>query len=186
MKNSMRTVNAEFNTTRMVEEYTQRFYVPCIEQSRKLAVEASSAARELADWRRTVRQHWVALQVLSIDAGDQEAQPMGSRFPVHAVLELGELNTDDILVEIYHGLLDTQGRIVGGETETMAPEGKATTGRVTYVADIPCRRSGQRGFTVRVTPRNPNFPLNRFDTGLIRWFGEETEIRPLSTHGMRI
>ena len=186
MKNSMRTVNAEFNTNRMVEEYTQRFYVPCIEQSRKLAVEASSAARELADWRRTVRQHWVALQVLSIDAEDQEAQPMGSRFPVHAVLELGELNTDDILVEIYHGLLDTQGRIVGGETETMAPEGKATTGRVTYVADIPCRRSGQRGFTVRVTPRNPNFPLNRFDTGLIRWFGEETEIRPLSTHGMRI
>jgi hypothetical protein len=35
------------------------------------------------------------------------------------------------------------------------------------------RRSGQRAFTVRVTPRNASFPLNRFETGLIRWFGDE-------------
>ena len=43
-------------------------------------------------------------------------------------------------------------------------------GLATYRGEIPCRRSGQRGFTVRVIPRNEKFPLNRFETGLIRWW----------------
>ena len=36
MKNSMRTVNAEFNTNRMVEEYTERFYIPCLANVERL------------------------------------------------------------------------------------------------------------------------------------------------------
>jgi hypothetical protein len=55
----------------------------------------------------------------------------------------------------------------------MMLDGDQATGLVTYRGEIPCRRSGQRGFTVRVIPRNPRFPLSRFDTGLIRWFGDD-------------
>ena len=44
----------------------------------------------------------------SSGGGDHEAQPMGSHLPV-ADLELGELGTEDVLVEIYHGLLDADG-----------------------------------------------------------------------------
>jgi len=55
----------------------------------------------------------------------------------------------------------------------MSPEQDGATGQVMYHGLIPCRRSGQRAFTVRVTPRNASFPLNRFETGLIRWFGDE-------------
>ncbi len=174
MKNSMRTVNAEFNTNRMVEEYTQRFYVPCIEQARRLQEGNAAAARELAVWRGEVAQRWPAVRVIGIEADEREAQPMGSRFTVHTTVDLGNLTSEDVLVEIYHGLLSRLGEIQGGESETMMLEGDTTTGVVTYRGEIPCRRSGQRGFTVRVIPRNPRFPLSRFDTGLIRWYGEET------------
>ena len=51
MKNSMRTVNAEFNTNRMVEEYTERFYIPCVENAARLSDDDFARARELADWR---------------------------------------------------------------------------------------------------------------------------------------
>ncbi len=183
MKNSMRTVNAEFNTNRMVEEYAQRFYVPCIEQSRRLLEKDAATARELASWRADVRRQWPAVSIAEIEADDQEAQPMGSRFPVRATVELGELHADDVLVEIYHGLLDTQGNILGGETETMSPDEGSQNGRVEYVGEIPCRRSGQRGFTVRITPRNPSFPLDRFDTGLIHWFGEDVDSHATEPRG---
>jgi len=173
MKNSMRTVNAEFNTNRMVEEYTQRFYVPCLEQAQRLNSDEAAAAHELAAWRGNVSGHWNGVTVLSIDADEQEAQPMGSRFAVRATIDLGTLSTDDVLVEIYHGLLDRHGEIIGGESETMMLDGDAATGKVAFKGEIPCRRSGQRGFTVRVIPRNPNYPLSRFDTGLIRWYGED-------------
>jgi len=173
MKNSMRTVNAEFNTNRMVEEYTQRFYVPCIEQSRRLREEKAAAAQELATWRATVTQRWPEVRVLDIDADEQEAQPMGSRFTVRATVDLGTLSSEDVLVEIYHGLLTRHGEIKNGESETMMLDGDQATGLVTYRGEIPCRRSGQRGFTVRVIPRNPRFPLSRYDTGLIRWYGDD-------------
>ncbi len=185
MKNSMRTVNAEFNTNRMVEEYTQRFYVPCLDQSRKLRQDQAAAARELAAWRVEVRKRWAAVNVIEITAVDLEAQPMGSRFPVQAIVELGELTTDDVLVEIYHGLLDSHGNIVNGETETMMPTGDPGKGIVAFTGDIPCRRSGLRGFTVRITPRNPRFPLNRFETGLIRWFGDEVASSSTTPQGVR-
>jgi glycogen phosphorylase len=104
---------------------------------------------------------------------------------VRTTVDLGELTTDDVLVEIYHGLLDTQGNIVTGETETMSPVDANTQGQVTFAGEIPCRRSGQRGYTVRVTPRNPRFPLSRFETGLIRWFGDEVAARPVAPQGAR-
>lgn len=173
MKNSMRTVNAEFNTNRMVEEYTQRFYVPCIEQSRRLREDKAAAAQELATWRASVIQRWAGVRVVDIDADEQEAQPMGSRFTVRATVDLGTLSSEDVLLEVYHGLLTRHGEIKNGESETMMLDGDQATGLVTYRGEIPCRRSGQRGFTVRVIPRNPRFPLSRFDTGLIRWFGDD-------------
>lgn len=185
MKNSMRTVNAEFNTNRMVEEYTQRFYVPCLNHVRRLAENDAAAARELSEWRTAVVKRWPAVQVLSIEAEDQEAQPMGSRFTVRAKVDLSPLTADDVLVEIYHGLLDPRDNIIGGETETMMPTGDAPSGEIVFHGEIPCRRSGQRGFTVRVTPRNPKFPLNRFETGLIRWFGEEVPARAPSPQSVR-
>ncbi len=179
MKNSMKTVNTEFNTNRMVEEYTQRFYMPCVENRLRLFANDAKDAVELARWRAHVSQHWPAVSVADIAAEDQEAQPMGSSFPVQATIELGDLGTGDILVEIYHGLLDRNGEVMNGETEIMTPEHEGVTGRVVYTGSIPCRRSGQRGFTVRVTPRNAAFPLNRFETGLIRWYGDDvTAPRP--------
>jgi len=177
MKNSMKTVNAEFNTNRMVEEYTQRFYTPCLENSVRLAADDAKAAADLATWREKVVEHWDGVAIVDINAPDREAQPMGSRFPVEATVDLSRLATDDVLLEIYHGRLDRRGEIVDGETETMMPASDGATGRVVFRGEIPCRRSGQHAFTVRITPRNASFPLNRFDSGLIRWYGEQAPAR---------
>jgi len=43
-----------FNTNRMVEEYTERCYVPSHRRNAKLAAEHLRAARDLAQWRRRV------------------------------------------------------------------------------------------------------------------------------------
>ena len=41
-------------------------------------------------------------------------------------------------------------------------------GRVQYMADMPCTRTGLAGYTVRVLPRHPSMPDAR-EMGLIRW-----------------
>jgi starch phosphorylase len=171
MKNSMRTVNANFNTNRQVEEYTKRFYIPCLENAHRLAAKDARLARELAAWRARMVSNWSQVSVVEVTAEVNEAHPMGSRLPVQAGLHLGQIPPDEVLVEIYHGLLDAQGKITGGETSTMVFRERKDD-RAIYQGEIPCRRSGQRGFTIRIVPRRDDLVLNRFETGLIRWWGE--------------
>ncbi len=172
MKNSMRTVNAEFNTNRMVEEYTERFYIPCVENAARLSDNSFAQAKELAAWRRRMVSGWSKVKVVGVDAPPVSAQPMGSNLPVRATLQLGEIPSEEILVEVYHGLLDSEGEIVNGESSTLFPAETAADGTVVFAGDIACRRAGRRGFTVRAVPRKEGFPLDRFETGLISWWSD--------------
>ncbi|MCK9996738.1 MAG: alpha-glucan phosphorylase, partial [Candidatus Krumholzibacteria bacterium] len=190
MKNSMRTVNAEFNTNRMVEEYTERFYIPCIENAARLSADGFTRAKELADWRSRMNDGWDKLRIIEVYSPPLSAQPMGSTLPVRATLQLGDIPADEILVEVYHGLLDSGGEIVNGETATLFADEDAGDGTVTFSGDIACRRAGRRGFTVRAVPRKDGYPLDRFETGLVSWWdgpsGDATEdqtgSRSISVH----
>ncbi|MFO7652803.1 MAG: alpha-glucan family phosphorylase [Candidatus Krumholzibacteriia bacterium] len=185
MKASMRSVSASFNSNRQVEEYTKRFYIPCMYNTDRLRRDNAAGARELAQWRDVVAQSWPRVQILEVVAeSDRRAQPMGTHLPVRALLDLGDLTGRDVLVELYHGLLDSDGLIMDGETATMMPESDEP-GKVVFRGNIPCRRSGLRGFTVRVVPRNEKYPLNRFETGLVRWWdGNGTSVVEGTIAGM--
>ena len=170
MKNSMRTVNAEFNTHRQVEEYTQRFYRPCMENYERLSNEEYAKAKELAEWRQRVFSGWNKVSVACVDAPPPAAQPMGATLPIRAVVQLGDIPPEEVLVEVYHGLLDPAGNIADGETATLFAGDRLEDGTVVYDGGVPCRRAGQRGFTVRVVPRKDGFHWTRFETGLITWW----------------
>jgi len=170
MKNSMRTVNAEFNTNRMVEEYTERFYIPSVENAARLGADNYAKARELADWRRRMNNGWRNVGITRVEAPPRNAHPMGTSLTVSAQVALGDIPAEEVLVEVYHGLLDSEGQITGGETATLFAGEPIADGTVTFSGDIACRRAGQRGFTVRIVPRKDGHPLDRFETGLITWW----------------
>jgi len=176
MKNSMRTVSAKFNTNRMVEEYTKRFYVPCMYNTDRLVNDDLAGARDLAAWRAMINEHWHGVHIVQVKGSVTDAQPMGSHLPVVATIDLGKLATSDVLVEIYHGLLSADDQIDNGETTTMMPVSEGATGKAEYRGEIPCRRSGLRGYTIRVVPRNEKYPLDRFETGLIHWWDGDGEV----------
>jgi starch phosphorylase len=173
MKNSMRTVNAEFNTHRQVEEYTQRFYMPCLDNAKRLTAQEYAKAKDLADWRHRMISGWSKVEILCVDAPPPSAQPMGATLPIRTHVKLGDIPPEEILVEVYHGLLNTQGEIADGETATLFADGKAADGSVIYDGGIPCRRAGQRGYTIRVVPRKNGYPLDRFETGLVTWWDDD-------------
>jgi starch phosphorylase len=179
----MRTVNAEFNTTRMVEEYTERFYVPCMQNATRLGEENFAKARVLADWRHRMAAAWSGVVITKVDAPPLGAQPMGTMLPVTAHLQLGAVPADEVLVEVYHGLLDAEGQIVDGESATLFPDGENGDGAVVFKGEIPCRRAGQRGYTVRAVPRKDGFPLDRFETGLITWWDGSEAGSPMAPAG---
>ena len=72
MKTSMMKICPEFNTNRMVEEYTERFYLPSILQWNWLAADGWAEAKKLAQWKKRVKAAWgeVRLVALATDQGN--------------------------------------------------------------------------------------------------------------------
>ena len=111
--------------------------------------------------------------VFDVKANDGEPMKAGSTLEVEANVSLGPLAPDEVSVELYHGSLDANGKIVHPSRnpmtklhtqEKVAPEFPIHT----YAGKVMLTTSGQQGFAVRVLPKNADVEL-RMEPGLIRW-----------------
>lgn len=168
MKASMRTICPMFNTNRMLEEYASRLYVPAAHRWRHLSANAYSAAKALSQWKRRLATDWSNVRVEHVEADDARELPVGAEVRVQAQVHLGKVRPDDVVVELYHGRIDPHGQLVEGSAEEMRCGNHLDNGTFTYDGTIPCRRSGQHGYAIRVMPRHQDL-THRYDTGLIHW-----------------
>ncbi len=167
MKNSLVKLAPFFNTARMVQEYTEDFYLPISERSRQLVTPDLTPGLDYAHWRKKLAQGWakVAVKNVSISA---DAVTVGVPVEVTAVVALGDLAPDDVTVQLYYGHLTSGGDLRDdGEWVTMQLTG-SDSGEYRYVGSVSYVTSGDRGLSVRVLPANPNLSSS-FEPRLIRW-----------------
>ncbi len=168
MKRSIMTVCPVFNTNRMVQEYTERFYLTSTAKFDELAGNNLSLGTSLSHWLNKVRSVWDKVQVSHVDVVENGRLEVGRRLRVRAELQLGDLQPSDVKVELYHGSVDATGNINGAQVIGMSSTGKSASGTQLFEGEIPCRTSGQHGFAVRVLPHHANLPRT-YEPGLIRW-----------------
>jgi starch phosphorylase len=171
MKASMQTICPMFNTNRMLEEYATRLYVPAAEQWRHLSDKGFEGARGLAQWKANLGKRWSSLRVEQVDAnpgGASTELPVGTMIQVRAKVYLDSVKPDDIAVELYHGRVDPHGQLVEGNAEAMTCDQTLDNGIYWFKGEIPCQRSGQQGYAVRIVPKHADL-THRYDTGLILW-----------------
>jgi glycogen phosphorylase len=169
MKRSISTLVPVFNTNRMVEEYATRAYVPSHRREAVLAANNLKAAGELAAWRRKLAGDWGQVRVEEVKAPTADLLRVGNDFPVQARVHLGGIRPADVEVQLCYGLLDTMGEISDPRPLALSPNGEPDgTRTVTFRGSVPCRASGQFGFSVRVLPKHPNL-AHSFEPGLVTW-----------------
>ncbi len=168
MKSSMRTVSPMFSTTRMLKEYGSLLYAPAIKRWRHFSSDGFRPARGLSQWKDKLGDQWSAVSVEEVQSDGGNELPVGGQMGVRARVHLGAVSPDDVAVELYHGRVDTYGRLVEGYSQIMQCEQHLENGSYWFRGEIPCRRSGQHGYAVRVLPRHADL-AHRFDTGLIQW-----------------
>jgi starch phosphorylase len=167
MKASMKSVGQRFSTHRMLKEYSELFYFPALENGRRLASEGFSSAKDLAGYLDKARKAWPSVSVSDIRTDAKPIMEMGDRVAVSAYVELGGLEPSEAAVELYHGVLSSQGDFIKAERtdmEAVERKGKGWEFRAT----VACDSTGQRGYAVRVLPRHPAL-VTPFIPGLIRW-----------------
>ncbi|HDQ35215.1 MAG TPA: glycosyltransferase family 1 protein [Chloroflexi bacterium] len=169
MKKNISVLCHFFNTNRMVAEYTERFYMPTAERYTRLTAEELTGAKALADWHRRIEQGWSEVRVVSVKAQLPSAEPKVSEtIGAEAWVRLGELNPEDVCVELYLGPVDAHGNII--EAQTVAMELSETQdGLYRYVVEaVPCERSGLHGYTVRIIPEHEDMVTSLLP-GFIVW-----------------
>jgi starch phosphorylase len=168
MKRSMATVCPVFNTSRMVQEYTEKCYGPSAERFERLASDHLKRAAGLAQWRRKLLKEWSQVKVELVEAKGSDTLHVGAQLEVQARVNLGTLSPEDVQVQLFHGLVDNQGDIPNPAAVLMSPNGSVGSTSCLFHGRIPCRSSGQFAYAVRVLPHHPDLP-NSFEPGLVCW-----------------
>jgi len=174
MKASMKAVCPIFNTHRMLQEYTEKYYLPARSRYDRLSSDDLAPVKAYAAWKERVYRCWPEVRIEDVRSDIPSETAVGVGNNVWAKIHLGDLVPDDVTVELYHGPVDANGDIQEPRIVEMAcddPEQACVEGEPgTYVFSkaLTCRSSGMHGFTVRVVPRHPE-QVNAFETGLVLW-----------------
>jgi starch phosphorylase len=168
MKASMQSLCPVFSTDRMVEEYAQLSYIPSYRQWARFEANDLGLAKELAAWKKRVFGAWSQVGIEATEAKSSDSVAVGSSLPVSAIVRLGNLNSDEVAVEGYFGVLDNQGIIRGGEIVPLAVAETLENGRYRFAGELECRFCGRYGFMVRVMPRHKELGLI-YEPGYLIW-----------------
>ncbi len=169
MKASLSCLCQKFNTHRMVQEYTESFYMPAHSRSLYLGADGARRARSLAAWKDRMRRSWPEVRVESVENHSPVTLPVGQPIQARVRVHLGSLTPDDVAVELYHGRINSDGQIVDGVATAMTETGAGDGGSYTFEAQpVSCSDSGLHGYTVRVLPHHTDLP-SALVPGLISW-----------------
>ncbi len=168
IKESMKSLCPQFNTNRMVREYTERYYLNAHRNYRGMVEDNYRRAREIAAWKEQVSAAWKKVAIKDLIFGDEQEISVGSKVKVKAVVDLGDLSNEDVQVELYFGSLNPDGEIAEGASLPMFITDEQEGGVYVYEGQMLCLKSGQFGFTVRIIPMHDGM-ARKFESGLITW-----------------
>ena len=169
MKRAMMELAPVFNTHRMVQDYTEKFYRPSVERYNQLTANNYERARDLAAWKTKIFEAWKDVAITDVRFDGDTARQVNDSFGIEVEVDLaGKLSPPDIVVQVYFGPLDDKGEIVSGETLSLTNGTRLENGRFVYHGQLACKASGRHGFSVRVLPAHPDL-VTHFDLWSITW-----------------
>ena len=155
MKNSMKTLGAQFNTGRMVQEYTEKLYLRAHKFGQQLNLDNFERAKGVAEWRVKIGKQWNAVSLTSEELDPDHEVQSGEEFPVRAKVQLGDISPDDVAVEVLYGVICGDQSMCEGKPVRLKYTG-TSEGRATFEGSLPTRATGRHGYAVRIRPENPD------------------------------
>jgi glycogen phosphorylase len=176
----MASVIPRFNMRRTVGDYAAGLYRPAAARGAQLLAGQAAGARELAAWKKRVREAWEGVRILSVGEAQRSSEP-SSPLQVKAVVQLGRLAAADLRVEFRARRLLPEASFdpppltsfghatpEGQWSAQFSPLGDAgADGSITFAVAAPPPGTGQYQLQVRVYPWHPllSHPL---EMGLMR------------------
>ena len=169
IKNTVAQVACNFTTNRMLTDYINQYYIPQSERTASLVGDDYRAARLIAAWKKHLRREWQNVGVVSMVKPDSSHDDiaLGKEFHAEVVLSIGDLQPEDVGVELLFASSDSKGALHIQEHFEFTPV-ESNDGVVRYEASILPQTTGLYQVAARIYARNPLLP-HRQDFELVRW-----------------
>lgn len=147
---------------RMVRDYTTVLYEPAAAAGDAAVASEAERARELAAWRHGVTSVWdgVSITVTDADFGDGLA---GAARRVVATVDPGRLRLDELIVQIVHGPIGSDGAIDARRQQVVLMN---SDGEGAFSGEFSANLGGPWGASVRALPTHPALS-SVYETGLV-------------------
>lgn len=160
VRHTLQVLGPKVLASRMVEDYTEKYYLPAARSLRR-TVEGTSdepfgAARDLAAYRRRAAQAWPKIAITDVDSfGLPDTPLLGSQLSLTATVQLAGLKPDEVVVQAVLGRVNGGDTIIDPVTVPMTHTGTADGGNEVFSTSTPLPVAGPVGYTVRVLPHHP-------------------------------
>jgi starch phosphorylase len=170
MKESIRSLTPVYGTHRMVQDYAEMMYVPCIRRIRDIVAGSYDFIRQFASWKQNLFRMWPQVQIIAdrdIHGLSEYSSRSGEEMALGVTVVLGSLKPEDVRVEIYYGLPSVEG-IVSGIAVPMRILRQIDASTYEYGGQLSIDDGGEYAYSFRVVPNHPGL-FNKTDLPLIRW-----------------
>ncbi len=168
IKKMLEAIFPVYVTTRMVDEYTKKAYLPCYNRMQRLREDNYQPVKNLTQWIEKIQKNWETLSILNVHAERSQNLRVGDQVAVETTLKLGNLVPSDIRVEAALGQLAGDRDITDISTIPLSYESNDGDGNALFKGQIPCITTGHFGYAIRVLPFHKDLSRS-LDLGLVIW-----------------
>jgi len=170
MKSAIARLTPQFNTHRMLHDYSQHYYLPAVDRARELSENHMEGSIALAHQKDRLRQAWPEVHLEQVEAPLHQPLGIDQNLSIEVTVHLGPLSPEEVRVQVYHGLVDNDNQLLNGQAVDLEHTKDLGQSRHQYRGRIRGNTSGRHGFAVRVLSAGP---LGMAMPGLIRWEGDQ-------------
>jgi glycogen phosphorylase len=171
VKQSLRSVSANFNCQRMVMEYATQLYEPAHLGYERICRDRFAFSRDHVRWHKGVSEKWPNVKFVDFGIGSEKVSA-GSSVSMRASVDLAGLTPTDVRVEAVVGRVGAHGELEETQVLTLAPSGAQQESVFMFGCDFAPFTTGRLGYALRVSPNHYDDPLNRPCNALLKWAGE--------------
>ncbi len=169
IKNTMVKIAPEFTMKRMLDDYYNKYYSKLWERNKYLTANNFEKAKELAAWKKTMREEWDNIEVVNynFERPDGNVYHSGHDYRAEIILDIKRIPKEHVGVEFIFTHLNKEGEYEFVDSQEFKIV-SSKNGKCLYRADLIPEKAGTFFYGIRIYPKHKDLP-HKQDFYLLRW-----------------
>ena len=169
MKESIISTGGNYSTSRMLTDYTSKYYIPLCNLHNKY-YEDLSEVTAFNSWKKDLYNSWKDVKITQANNLDNITIDAGNCIEVRCQVELANLDPEHVEVECYYGRILENGVVedISILPMTLSKDNDEESKIYEYETKIELKTGGNYGYTFRIMPKHEMI-LEPANLNLIKW-----------------